>query len=362
MTGKPAPVTVASQRAVAEAAGVSQMTVSRVLRGDGRVAAATVTRVRAAVNAVGYVPNPLVTALMRSRRSRAGGAARSLGLAWHGVPSALRPADRAAGLDDPYADILAGAESVCARHGCRLELFPMTAGDHRVPRIVRARGLGGVLLAPIGPGRKRAFGPPELGDLPVVSLAADAPGPMGQRVSNDSFSAMQLCLRALAGAGCRRIGFVDSARHQAGSGDRWLGAFLAGGFRGLELVPPQLANFRRAEAPEYLAQYVRRQTPDGLVVGSRTLLQCLADQVAEGRLRVAFAALECGGWPSWISGARTDFHALGAEAAQLLLQQVLAPGDRPAHARTLLVAPQWHEGRSHRPGGAPVGTLPAALQ
>ena len=54
---------------VAQAAGVSPITVSRALRGERRVADALVTRVRAAAEQLGYVPDPAARALASSRSS-----------------------------------------------------------------------------------------------------------------------------------------------------------------------------------------------------------------------------------------------------------------------------------------------------
>lgn len=54
---------------VAEAAGVSPITVSRALRGERAVAAALVERVQAAATALGYVPDPAARALASSRSS-----------------------------------------------------------------------------------------------------------------------------------------------------------------------------------------------------------------------------------------------------------------------------------------------------
>ena len=49
---------MATLRDVARLAGVSAMTVSNVINGrEGRVSAATVEKVRAAVEEIGYVPN-----------------------------------------------------------------------------------------------------------------------------------------------------------------------------------------------------------------------------------------------------------------------------------------------------------------
>ena len=55
-------------RDVSEAAGVSEMTVSRVLRGSGEVSEATRAKVQAAAKRLGYVPN--------KHRRRAGASSR----------------------------------------------------------------------------------------------------------------------------------------------------------------------------------------------------------------------------------------------------------------------------------------------
>ena len=52
---------------VALRAGVSAMTVSRVINNDNRVALATRLRVEQAINEMGYVPNALARGLLRER-------------------------------------------------------------------------------------------------------------------------------------------------------------------------------------------------------------------------------------------------------------------------------------------------------
>ena len=54
-------------RDVSEASGVSEMTVSRVLRDRGDVSEATRAKVRAAARALGYVPNRIAGALASQR-------------------------------------------------------------------------------------------------------------------------------------------------------------------------------------------------------------------------------------------------------------------------------------------------------
>ncbi|MGZ9809263.1 LacI family DNA-binding transcriptional regulator [Pseudoroseicyclus sp. H15] len=61
---RPRPLTL---RDVSEASGVSEMTVSRVLRGKGDVSETTRARVQAAAKKMGYVPNRIAGALASSR-------------------------------------------------------------------------------------------------------------------------------------------------------------------------------------------------------------------------------------------------------------------------------------------------------
>lgn len=67
-------------RDVAQRAGVSAMTVSNVINGrDGKVSEATVARVRAAIEELGYIPNA-------QARSLAGAESRVLALVYQAVP------------------------------------------------------------------------------------------------------------------------------------------------------------------------------------------------------------------------------------------------------------------------------------
>lgn len=66
-------------RDVSEASGVSEMTVSRVLRNKGDVSAATREKVRAAAKKLGYVPNKIAGALASNRVNLVGVVIPSLG-------------------------------------------------------------------------------------------------------------------------------------------------------------------------------------------------------------------------------------------------------------------------------------------
>lgn len=113
---------------VARLAGVSQATVSRALRDDPKVAAATKAQVRAAADALGYSPNPIGRALAVGRSTRIG----------------LVVTD----LDNHfYTFVIAPMHHELERLGYELLLITessdrATAADH-----IAAAGLGGVVLA-----------------------------------------------------------------------------------------------------------------------------------------------------------------------------------------------------------------------
>lgn len=95
---------MATLRDVARLAGVSAMTVSNVINGrEGKVSAATIERVRAAVAELGYVPNA-------SARSLASCSSRIIALVYGAAPG------RAA-LDSPYESLFVGACEERARDG-----------------------------------------------------------------------------------------------------------------------------------------------------------------------------------------------------------------------------------------------------
>ena len=58
---------------IAQELGVASSTVSRALRGDPRISVEMRQRVETLAKNTGYRPNPLVSALMASRRRRGGG-------------------------------------------------------------------------------------------------------------------------------------------------------------------------------------------------------------------------------------------------------------------------------------------------
>ncbi|MEU7803950.1 LacI family DNA-binding transcriptional regulator [Micromonospora arborensis] len=121
------PITIAD---VAARAGVSKTTVSRVLNGKGEVGVRTADRVRAVINALGYVPSARAVGLARGRTRVVGMLVPALTWPWMG-------------------EVLQGAADVVEAEGYGMLLFTCTNGDESMRRFasqVSAKSFDGLLV------------------------------------------------------------------------------------------------------------------------------------------------------------------------------------------------------------------------
>lgn len=132
---------------VAARAGCARATVSLALRSDPRITAATKKRVLAAAHQLGYQPNPLVAALMTTRRMRRV-TARHTVLAF----VTTHPAAESWRNHPGYVSFFTGARQRAVELGYALEEFPLRApgmNPRRYQQILRARNIHGVLVRPM---------------------------------------------------------------------------------------------------------------------------------------------------------------------------------------------------------------------
>jgi LacI family transcriptional regulator len=180
-------------QAVAEHAGVSAMTVSNVINQTGRVGEATRTRVRAAIKALGYVPNLTAQRLVGARPTR-------LGLIYRDVESVF------------VSSTLAAVSVEAAARGLQL-LLRADEGLSRerlasaVVDLMRS-GAEALLLMP--PFAEMLSGTAFLQslDAPVAAIATAAPLPDMATVRMDNVSAARAVTELLIGKGHRRIGLI----------------------------------------------------------------------------------------------------------------------------------------------------------
>ena len=196
--------------AVAQEAGVSRMTVSRVLRNAGYIAPNTRQRVLETVGRLGYRPNPMVSALMT--RIHQGKLSRPDHVIAYLTNSPARGGWRE---NQTYCQFFDGAAARAAQRGYRVEEFWL--GDHgfsaaRMSRVLYARGVRGVIVGPIASSHGHLNLRWE--NFCTVAIGYSLLRPALDRVSNDQYDSILLMLRELRRLGYRRIG-VASRRHAA---------------------------------------------------------------------------------------------------------------------------------------------------
>jgi LacI family transcriptional regulator len=194
-------------RDVAERAGVSAMTVSRVINESPRVSRETRRRVEEAVAELGYVPNRLA----RSLSARKTGA---LGLI---VPDVGNPF---------FTLVVRGAEQLAWRSGYHVILCN-TQGDLDREREyledMIAFQVEGVLLAPVGDRSKpnlRALG---RNRVPFVLIDRSVAGLEADLVQGDSLAGARRLVEHLIGLGHTRIAMITETDEVSTARDRLQG-------------------------------------------------------------------------------------------------------------------------------------------
>jgi LacI family transcriptional regulator len=339
---------------VARAAGFSAMTVSRVLRGKGAVSPATKAAVDAALARTRYRPDPLLSALSL-RRTRVGSARASAAIA------ILTP-----GSDEGvWRSVTRFAQPVAAA-ATRLEQLGYTV-HHRTAgttaaswaatlRILRARGVRGVLLPPV--------------DLPVpadvdwTGLAGVNLG-FGRRrsgfhtVRHDLQQMTSLALEQLVARGYRRIAVVSTV-DEARSDYQIPGTALAAGRWGpaagkiLEpLLLPEVPSALGPRSRDALLNWITREKPDVLLsLQSETYHKWLLPAGWSGPEQFGLAVLNLNpaqvfSGPRYFAGVGVSPSDLGEAAARQLHFQILQGEPTPPATRQIItLSARWVDGRS----------------
>jgi LacI family transcriptional regulator len=189
---------------VARRAGVSPMTVSRVVNASPRVSPETRRRVERAIAELGYVPNRLARGLIR-RRSGA------LGLI---VPDVANPF---------FTQVVHGAEDVAWRADYRVILCN-TQGDlereRRYLEDMLAFRVDGLLIAPAGDRSRAHLRLLVRNDVPFVLVDRSLPAVDSDLVQGDSVAGARRLVEHLIGLGHRQIAMVTETLEVSTSRDR----------------------------------------------------------------------------------------------------------------------------------------------
>ncbi len=206
---------------VATLAGVSPMTVSRVINGGERVSGETRSRVERAIGDLGYVPSRLARGLSRQKTG-------TLALI---VPDVANPF---------FTLIVRAAEAVARRAGYRVILCDTWSElviEREVIEEMIAHRVEGIVIAPISDRSRPHLRRLARFGVPFVLVDRTVNGIKSDVVCGDSLGGANSLVEHLISLGHRRIGFIVESDQVSTARDRRRGYEAAHRAAGLPLDP-----------------------------------------------------------------------------------------------------------------------------
>jgi LacI family transcriptional regulator len=192
---------------VARRAGVSAMTVSRVVNGRGRVDSETRQRVEEAIQALDYVPNRIARGLISQKTQ-------TIGII---VPDIVNPF---------FAPVVRGAESAARKAGYRV-LLCNSEGDLRLEREyiedLVAHRVEGLLLAPASDRSRSSILSLLRGGFPLVLIDRALPDADCDTIVSDNTQGARRLIEHLIAIGHREIAHVSDAEDTSTGRERLRG-------------------------------------------------------------------------------------------------------------------------------------------
>ena len=303
---------------IASQAGVDQSTVSLALRGSSKISEKTRKRIQEIAREMGYHPNPLISALMQNRKGRHANAD-ILTLAYISFEEL---SDGIRGYI--FAEFEEGARMEAERFGFKLEKFRVTRDLSlaRINQIILARGIRGVVIAPLPDLRTRI----QLSwdKLSAVAIGPTLRTPVLHRVMSDHYDNMRLLMDHSYESGYRRIGFCLQEITNKRTNGRWEACYLH--YQQYHKTLANIPVFEPSDSPQpRFIEWVKKYRPD-LVIGIRTarLMEWLSEAGYKTPRDISVATVAAAKDEEEISGIVEEGMGTGALAVSKLISLIYA--------------------------------------
>jgi LacI family transcriptional regulator len=315
---------------VARRAGVSVTTVSHVLNKTRKVSPDTARAVEEAIAAVGFAPNTLARALVRS-------ATNTIGVALSAITNIY------------FGEVVRGIQAACAEAGYIIFLADTEddpAKQLEVVRELHQRRVDGIVLAPVPDPAGRVLGYIDTHRIPVVFVDRSFSSRFDQ-VLTENRKAMRDLVAHLVGHGHRRIGLVSGLDGLSTTRERIEGyraglaaarlaydpALVAGG--GSDVMPAHDAVLRLLAAPAPPTAIITANNK--MTIGAVKALRAAGRRIPED---VALAGFDDFEWADCFEPRLTliaqPCAQLGIKAISLLRRRIQSPQRKP---QTIRLAP-----------------------
>lgn len=341
---------------LARLARCSINTVSLALRDSHRISEKTRAKIQKLARDHSYRPNPLVSALVSSRRKSMPPQTIAF------LTKFERPFRQIPNMPLFCKQLLAGMSDKAASLGFRLEEFPTALPDSpdaaRLTRILLARGIRGVMLFPSGD-ITTSFPALEWEHFAVVAAGFHSRHWPVHRTAMDQGRGMEQCLEHLQARGYRRIGFALSKLLDP----RW-GYSASGRYFAWQALQPRanrlpvISSELDLPTNEELAEWALKHRPDAVIVHNDPYVDVLRGLKASHGLDVVPVVINSSARDD-VPGVVPRTEELGRASISVLARELyLNHYGIPAVPEVTLVGGKWREGAGLLP--LPAGVSPGA--
>ncbi len=335
---------------IASACDYSLMTVSYALRNHPKIPLLTREKIQAVARQLGYVPDPMLNALVGYREGlKRPDYRNTLGF----VSNWSQPARQAWAHFAPLLAYFDGAKERASEMGYELEEFWLKErgmNPRRLSNILRSRGIRGLIIGPMLASRSRLDLAWE--HFSAVALDRSLVKPMLDHVTSNNASAIELVWHQLLHAKVKRVGLIQMRNGNERAGyyfqsfhELWQRRYQNLVHEVPTLILPDDLNSRQEE--ETILRWYELHRPEVLLGFNMTYIALL--ERAGYRLHKDFRFIHLDLHPSDLplSGIQQHPHKIGATAVEQLhlLLQKNAYG-LPKLPQSTLVGVNWESGQT----------------
>ena len=342
MTPKP----VSNYEELAKLAKVSKATVSLALRNHSRISRKTRERVQALATKHGYRVNPLVAAQMSAIQmgKRAASSASTVGFV---APKTLSEAKE--DLKTPLRYYYDGVKQRAEELGFTIDyitLLPEDTTNRRLNSILAARGICGVIFAPLTEDYPLDDFEFDWEGHALVALENTFRKPKIHSICNDEFETITRMVEQLESKGYQRIGMAMWELEDSHVKHIWLAGFRA--YQALLPKPRRIEQFITKDwSKDTFLAWFRKCRPEVIICIDDLPMKWLQEEGLRVPDDVGQASLYWLPSRPHLAGFYQNHESMGAAAIDLLSAQ-LYRNERgiPAQPKKVLIQSVWHDGPS----------------
>lgn len=332
---------------LAKATGLHYSSVSLALRDSPKIPVHTRDKVKAVARKMGYAPDPMLKALCVYRSLVRPKSFQST-LAWINSHPQRRDPSRTM-MNEMYA----AARAHAAQLGYAVEEFwtrsPSLSGSARLSRVLRSRGIQGILFAP-QPAPDARF-ELEWNDFSSIAFGYSLKEPQLHLVINHQYRTMRRILREIRALGYQRVGLCLSEEYDRRVDHNWSAGFWVdfAAQPKTRRVTPLIYPTSTALSLDEFHKWFKQQRPDVIVSGDIKITDWLTQLGVRVPGDVGYCAMSLPSTERYFSGAYEN-NSMVAGAGVDFLINLIHRGERgvPKVPQRVLIDCIWLPGKTLR--------------